>query len=186
MNQPELFPETLLVESEGGKVYTTSLKVAEHFKKRHSDVMRAIGTPRIDKRKNAHISEHDVIEITAFFFQNFEEADYQDSMNRTRPMFRMSEEGFAFVVMGFTGWEAALWKVRFLNAFRAMEREMAILKERESLALYNLRPRWKAIVERPDLPRAGLIALTGHKSLNSITACRRRMREVGLLDGRAA
>ncbi|MDR1424278.1 MAG: hypothetical protein LBI92_06735 [Azoarcus sp.] len=46
---------------------------------------------------------------------------------------------------------------------------------------------WKnRIFERPDLPRAGLIALTGHKFPGSITACRRRMREVGLLEGRAA
>jgi Rha family phage regulatory protein len=45
--------------------------------------------------------------------------------------------------------------------------------------------RWKPIVEHQDYRRAALIELTGHKSPGSITACRRRMREVGLLDGRS-
>ena len=42
MKQSELFPEALLVESEGGMVYTTSLKVAEHFHKRHDKVLEVI------------------------------------------------------------------------------------------------------------------------------------------------
>ena len=35
-------------------------------------------------------------------------------------------------------------------------------------------------VNHPELPRQQLISLTGHKSPGSITACRRRMRQVGL------
>jgi Rha family phage regulatory protein len=187
MKQSELFPETLLVSRDGdGRIYTDSLRVARHFGKRHGDVIRAIGTPRIDKRKNAHISTQDAIEFLAFCFQNFEKASYTDSMNRERFMYRMTEEGFAFLAMGFTGEKAALWKVRFLAAFRAMERQLAAFRERESAALYAIRPRWKPIVAHPAMKRAALTELTGHKSPGSITACRRRMREVGLLAGSTA
>jgi hypothetical protein len=83
--------------------------------------------------------------------------------------------------MGFTGREALAWKVKFLAAFRDMERQIAALKEREANALYAIRPRWKPIAAHPELNRAQLIGLTGHRSPNSITACRRRMRDVGLM-----
>ena len=53
--------------------------------------------------------------------------------------------------------------------------------QRESAALYTIRRRWKDIVDHPGMRRADLIKLTGHKSPGSITACRRRMREVGLI-----
>ena len=39
---PDLFPETLLVAIEGEQVFTTSLKVAEYFEKRHTHVLRAV------------------------------------------------------------------------------------------------------------------------------------------------
>lgn len=46
-----------------------------------------------------------------------------------------------------------------------------------------LRPKWGPIMTNPHAARADLMALTGHRCAGSITACRRRMREVGLLDG---
>ena len=36
----DLFPETLLVSCEHDRVFTTSLKIAEHFRKRHQHVLR--------------------------------------------------------------------------------------------------------------------------------------------------
>jgi hypothetical protein len=84
--------------------------------------------------------------------------------------------------MSFTGEQAMRWKWDFLKAFRAMERELAALKEREARALYALRPRWQPIVLNPGMSRDDLIRMTGHKSPGSITACRRSMRKVGLLE----
>lgn len=48
---PDLFPETLLVSRSGEHIYTTSRKVAEHFGKRHDNVLRDVqkllaGLPR--------------------------------------------------------------------------------------------------------------------------------------------
>ncbi|MDR2259551.1 MAG: Rha family transcriptional regulator [Azoarcus sp.] len=164
----DLFPETLLVEISDGRIFTTSLKVAEHFHKRHKNVLRAI----------ANLSCSD-----EFRRLNFEPATYLDKQGKPREMCRLTHDGFAYLCMRFTGAEAGLWQERFLMAFRQMERQLAALKERESAALYAIRPRWKPIVEHPDYKRAALIGLTGHKSPAAITACRRRMREVGLLTG---
>ncbi|MDR1424276.1 MAG: Rha family transcriptional regulator [Azoarcus sp.] len=203
MKPLDLFPETLLVESKGGRIYATSLKVAGHFHKLHRHVSRSIESliwtlaepgfhrPKLDGETESHPPKLDgeidpSDDLSAAFPDLFVPFIYTTERGRSYRAWRITHNGFALLTMGFTGKQALRWKLDFLAAFRALERELAILKERESLALYNLRPRWKAIVERPDLPRAGLIQLTGHKSPGSITACRRRMREVGLLEGRAA
>jgi Rha family phage regulatory protein len=172
---PDLFPETLLVEVADGRIFTTSLKLAEHFDKRHDNVLTII-------RRVIEQSPEGVP------FLNFKERNEEyvtgkkRKHKRIRTVFEMTEEGFAVVAMSFTGEKAMRWKWDFLMAFRQMERQLAAIRERESAALYAIRPRWKPIVEHPDMRRAALIGLTGHKSPGSITACRRRMREVGLLE----
>ncbi|MCL2345038.1 MAG: Rha family transcriptional regulator [Desulfobulbus sp.] len=169
----DLFPETLLVSRQGERIFTTSLKVAEHFHKRHSHVLKAIEKLIFD------------LGDPAFSEPNFRLSKYayQSGRNTAKevPMWELTEEGFALLAMGFTGKEALRWKVDFLQAFRAMERQLAAVKEREANALYRLKPRWKPIAEHPEFSRSQLISLTGHASVGSITACRARMRGVGLI-----
>jgi len=166
--QTNLFPETLLVTRQGARVFTTSRKVAEHFGKRHDNVLRVI---------------RDIIDASpeAVWRLNFEERDYVDERGKTQPLYDLTHDGFAVAVMSFTGPEALAWKWKFLAAFRTLEAALAAQEKREAQALYQLRPRWQPIVEYPELPREALTWLTGHRSPQSITACRRRMRQVGLL-----
>ena len=89
--------------------------------------------------------------LRAFNVLNFERVEYKDRKGETRFTFQMNHDAFAILSMGFTGQKAMEWKLDFLRAFRALERELAIQKEREAAALYTLRPRWKYIVEHPDL-----------------------------------
>ena len=96
-------------------------------------------------------------------------------------MYVMDRKAFSVLAGRFTGKEALRWQIDFYDAFEAMERQIATQKEREANALYALRPKWAPIVQHPELRRQQLIGLTGHKSAGSITACRRRMRQVGLL-----
>lgn len=211
---PDLFPETLLCDLEDGQVFTTSLKVAEHFGKQHFHVLRAVNKlmsildvdvnesktgfidperelifePTIDSfaaqncaaKTHFYTAENHAL-IKEFNKLNFEIIKYRDSRGREKPMYRITHDGFAILAMSFTGDGALAWKIKFLTAFREMERQLYKQQEREVNALYAIRPRWKAIVQHPDLPRAQLIAHTGHKSPSSITACRNRMRKVGLL-----
>jgi Rha family phage regulatory protein len=170
----DLFPETLLVSRDGdGRVYTDSLRVAEHFDKAHRHVLEKI----------RHLAE---LQSATFTESNFRLSEYLDPTGRRLPKYELTRDGFAMLGMTFTGQKAALFREDFLAAFRAMEHRLAAFKERESAALYAIRPRWKPIVAHPDMKRAALTELTGHKSPGSITACRRRMREVGLLAGSAA
>lgn len=102
-------PHTLLVTLDHGEVWTTSLLVAEKFGKQHKDVLRAI-------EKKPCSDE--------FRQRNFAPAEYLDEQSKPRRMYRLSRDGFALVVMGFTGESAVSWQERFINAFGQMEREL--------------------------------------------------------------
>lgn len=92
-----------------GAIKTTSLKVAEHFGKRHDNVLRAI--------KNLECPEE-------FRLLNFEEAPCTDEQGKKQPCYEMTKDGFVFLAMGFTGKDAAKWKIAYINAFNAMERKL--------------------------------------------------------------
>jgi Rha family phage regulatory protein len=192
---PDLFPESLLVEADHEQAFTTSRKIAEHFRKQHKHVLRDIerlssdlaeaenwrpsfGPPNENWQSNFGSPNSPGPE---FWRLNFEPSDYVDSRGKTQPMYRIGHDGFALLAMGFTGREALAWKLRFLAAFREMETRLAKQTRREASALFKLRPRWQPIVLHPGYKRQQLLPLTGHRSAGSITACRRRMREVGVL-----
>ena len=103
-----------LVRLDGNSLWTTSLLVAEKFGKRHDHVLRAI--------RNLECPED-------FRLPNFGETSNTIAMPnggaRTETVYRISRDGFAFLAMGFTGKNAAAWKVRFLAAFNAMAAELA-------------------------------------------------------------
>lgn len=185
MNTTDLFPETLLVSREGERIYTTSLKVAEHFHKRHTNVLRAIenlfdgaaGQPNFgpaDDPSDALILE--------FRRLNFEPATYLDAQKKPRQMYQLTHDGFAFLAMGFTGGEAAVWKIEFLNAFRDMERALAQLTARYAHALDVVRPSLRPTVEATEagLNRSAIAGQIG-KSPASVTYHRRQARRFGLL-----
>lgn len=91
------------------QVKTSSLKVADHFGKRHADVVRAI-------RK---------LECSDEFTQrNFAFSQYKDASGKTNAFYEITKDGFVFLAMGFTGSNAAAWKEAYINAFNAMEAEL--------------------------------------------------------------
>ena len=98
-----------LVSLANGRVTTSSLIVAQHFNKRHANVLRAI--------QNLECSEN-------FTQLNFELSEYKDDSSKTNKYYIITKDGFMFLVMGFTGKEAALWKERFINAFNEMEAKL--------------------------------------------------------------
>lgn len=97
-------PQDFVTVASNG-VMTDSRIVAKHFKKRHADVLRAAGK----------------VECSAEFNErNFASIDYIDSRGRAKREVRMTKDGFMFLVMGFTGREAARIKEAFIEAFNRM------------------------------------------------------------------
>jgi Rha family phage regulatory protein len=199
----DLFPETLLVDRDGDRIYTTSRKVAEHFHKRHDHVMRAIRAlvAEIDARFDSPIlgsqTESDsqifgsqteseapaLVCQTDFSRLNFQPSKYKNKRGKIYPMVEMTHDGFALLAMGFTGAEALMWKVDFLNAFRTQERALAQLTARYAHVVDVIRPCLRPTVEGTEqgLSRSAIGEPLG-KSPASITYHRRRARELGLLE----
>lgn len=173
--QNDLFPETLLVEATGGHVFTTSLKVAEHFGKNHQHVLRQIRTliNELSLSKNGQSNE--------FSLANFGESNYT-KRGKTYPAYRLTHDGFALLAMGFTGAEALAWKVAFIQAFNALEAELRAHVAREAAALHQLRPLLAPVVAGTEQGlRRAAIGLSVNRSARSITYHRRVARRLGLL-----
>lgn len=94
--------------------WTTSIDVAEKFGRQHYNVMKTI--------KNLECS----IEFNAL---NYKGIEYKDSRGRIHKMYNISRDGFAFLAMGFTGKDAALWKEKYISAFNYLIKENERLKK---------------------------------------------------------
>ena len=133
-DSPRLKPHLLMV---GGRAMTTSLVVAKHFDKRHSDVLRAI------KVAMSSVDED-------FNERNFALVGYTDPKGEQRPLCQMTRDGFSYIAMGFTGGQASRWKVAYITAFNLMEEA---LRHKEDLDIGDARqmlahwPAWKARFE---------------------------------------
>jgi len=91
-------------------IRTTSRIVAKEFGKQHRDVLRAI--------RNLETPDD-------FNRRNFALIDFKDDKGRTFQEYSMTRDGFMFLAMGFTGAAAVSFKLKFIDAFNAMERQLA-------------------------------------------------------------
>jgi Rha family phage regulatory protein len=166
----DLFPESLVVTLVDGQPMTSSLEIAEHFGKRHKNVIQSIE----NLITNCPDSE--------FSQLNFQPAEYLDAQKKPRIEYRLTHDGFAFLAMRFTGKEAMAWQIAFLQAFNALEAELRAKEARFAQALDQIRPTLRPIVEGTEQgqSRADIAAPLG-KSVNSVTYHRRKARELGLL-----
>lgn len=98
-----------LVFIERNRPVTDSLTVAETFGKEHKHVMRDI--------RELECSEE-------FNRSNFGLTDYTDPMNRTYQKYLITQDGFSFLVMGYTGKEAARFKELYIGEFNRMRDEL--------------------------------------------------------------
>ena len=127
-------------------IFTTSLLVAEKFNKNHRDVLRTIRKLDIFTCFN----EFNIEPVDSFAKRNFALSKYQVSGGknsiREEDMYTLTKEGFLMVAMSFTGKEAALWKIAFINAFNKMEaklNELLVTEHHSMLAdLYARHPQW--------------------------------------------
>ncbi|WP_020615790.1 Rha family transcriptional regulator [Paenibacillus daejeonensis] len=94
-----------LVFIQNGRPITDSLTIAETFGKDHDKVIRDIRTLDCSPE---------------FSTANFGESTYRSDRGRTYPKYLITQDGFAFLVMGYTGREAARFKERYIAEFNRM------------------------------------------------------------------
>jgi Rha family phage regulatory protein len=99
-----------VLTAKDGVVKTTSLQIAEYFDKQHRNVLQSI----------------QYLDCSKEFTQlNFQLSEYTDNTGRKLPMYEVTKDGFVFLVMGYRGKKAALFKEAYIQAFNLMQNQFA-------------------------------------------------------------
>lgn len=104
----------IILSTQNGEPVASSRQIAENFGKEHRNVMRDI----------ENLMSEGVLknEQTPMFYKT----EYTHEQNgQTYPMYLMNRDGFSLLVMGFTGKAALEWKLKYIAAFNAMEKQLA-------------------------------------------------------------
>jgi len=159
-----------LFMSTHGEPFTTSRAVAERFGKKHKNVLKII---------KKSLNDIDDSEFTGL---HLEPSNYVDSTGRTLIEYKLSHDGFALLVMGFTGKEALAWKIAFIQAFNQLEAEAKASRERFINALDLVRPALRPVtIATEHGQNRAVIATSIGKSVNAVTYHRNQARKFGLL-----
>jgi len=94
-----------LVEVRGQRLITTSLLIADKFGKSHKFVLKKIDRLQCSLK---------------FHRANFAPSIYVAANGKDEKCYNVTEEGFMFIAMSFTGIEAMQWKEAFVIAFQKM------------------------------------------------------------------
>ncbi len=100
-----------LVIMQNKQAVTTSLKVAEVFGKRHDHIMRDVNNLKKDLPN---------------FGEMFLDGTEPDSYGRNRRIYYMNRDGFTLLAMGFTGKKAMQFKLKYIEAFNSMEKQLSV------------------------------------------------------------
>ena len=102
--------EVQLEQIANNQVVVSSRQIAKDFGKQHKHVLDSIRATLAAENS-----------ATKFFY----ESTY-DNRGKEYPEYLMNRDGFSLLVMGFTGSKALEWKVRYIQAFNAMEAKLAM------------------------------------------------------------
>ena len=111
----------IILSTQNGEPVASSRDVAKRFGKEHKNVMQAV----------ANLVAENSAAKSMFHPATFE------NRGKKYPMYLMNRDGFSLLAMGFTGKEAVQWKLKYIEAFNQMEKQLA---------------------QRPQLSRAELMA----------------------------
>lgn len=113
-----------LVRVVNGVVLVTSKDVADKFGKENKNVMRDI------KKIMSNQPEFGAL--------NFELSNYKSVQNKELECYNMTRDGFTILAMGFSGAAALEWKIKYIEAFNMMERELlSQASNKSSMQLLN-------------------------------------------------
>lgn len=101
-----------LVTIQNNQAVVNSRQVAEHFEKRHDNVIQNI--EGIIKTENSVLTKM------------FIESSYQAGTGKNYKVYLMNRDGFTLLAMSFTGKKALEWKLKYITAFNEMEEKLKL------------------------------------------------------------
>lgn len=123
----------IILSTQNGEPVASSRDVAKRFGKEHRNVMQSI------KNISAENSA-----VTQMFFKS----EYTAGTGKKYPMYLMNRDGFSLLAMGFTGKEAVQWKLKYIEAFNQMEKQLAAQhKEQQAAQDANIQSAIDRVIE---------------------------------------
>lgn len=101
----------LVSQNENGTITTTTLRISELFERNHQHILR-------DIEKLLKLLPNE------WGKSNFGRSSYFSIQNKELPMYTLTRDAFSLLVMGFTGEKALQWKLKYIEAFNSMEKEL--------------------------------------------------------------
>lgn len=121
MSTPDTIHNTVILRN--GEPVTTSLEIAQRFGKRHDHVLRdilKISRPKVGERDS---------DLSQFLEAHISESSYQDIRGKSYPVYYLTKDGFTLLAMGYTGEQAMLFKIAYINEFNRMKAELEAIKD---------------------------------------------------------
>ncbi|MGE6894975.1 Rha family transcriptional regulator [Priestia flexa] len=115
-----------LVFIDNQEVYTDHLTMAEMFGKEPRNVNADI-IKTIDKLKNPTFIEQAKENGIDLDVLRFQQINYTDVRNRTQQKYLLNFDAFMLVAMAYTTRNAMLVKIKFINEFRSMQKQLTDL-----------------------------------------------------------
>lgn len=123
----------IILSTQNGEPVASSRDVAERFGKEHKDVLRSI--------KNLTAQNCALLKM-------FHKTEYTTAQNKKATMYLMNRDGFSLLAMGFTGKEAVQWKLKYIEAFNQMEKQLAAQhKEQQAVQDANIQSAIDRVIE---------------------------------------
>lgn len=128
-----------LVFLENEQALTTSRIIAESFEKTHSEIIYAIeGRVGSDGRvRNNGLIDQLEMNGKSQVSKMFIKSDYKDSASRTQREYLVTKDGFTLLAMGLTGEKALEFKLKYIEAFNQMEKQLQEIYHISETALTN-------------------------------------------------
>jgi len=118
----------IILSTQNGEPVASSRQIADSFGKEHKHVLDSI--------KNL-VAENSAAK-SMFYETTFE------NRGKQYPMYLMNRDGFTLLAMGFTGKAALEWKLKYISAFNAMEKQLAT---RSTSQLQDLSPELQYLIK---------------------------------------
>ena len=135
------------VINNNGELVVSSRQIAENFGKRHDNILRDIESLISETSILRDDTVAEKLSLTAMFYGT----TYKAGTGKSYKEYLMNRDGFSLLVMGFTGKEALAWKLKYIEAFNAMEKKLKELSAPLSIddtlnadVLFLIASKWKA------------------------------------------
>ena len=106
-----------LVYTRNGVPTTTSVLIADKFKKNHKNVLQMIDNKLRSPDKS----------VAEFSATHIHESQYVAGDGQVYRQYELDKQGFSFIALGMTGVQSDLFKIEYINAFTKTEEAIAAI-----------------------------------------------------------